>query len=298
MSTTDLRQRFLFPDSDIRGEIVRLNTSVAQALQARSYPLAIESLLGEAMAAATLLTGTLKFEGRLSLQAQGQGDLSLLLAECTHDSQIRGLARTRLSDTASDTGSTSEQPPMAARLPALLGDGVMAITIAPERGARYQGLVPMESDTLAGCLEGYFTQSEQLPTRLWLAAGNGHAAGLLIQVLPEHTGSADHNAHIWETVTALAGTLTMEELLTLPVETVLHRLFHETPPILSPADTVRFGCTCSRDKVRGTLLSLGTDELQTLLSEQGEARVNCDFCGNEELFDAVDLGQLVHESTR
>ncbi|MBZ2189210.1 Hsp33 family molecular chaperone HslO [Alcanivorax sp. JB21] len=290
MSTTDLRQRFLFPDSDIRGEIVRLDTSVAQALQARSYPLVIEALLGEAMAAATLLSGTLKFEGRLSLQAQGQGDLTLLLAECTHDSQIRGLARTRL------TAGDSEQQPMTAQLPALLGDGIMAITIVPERGNQYQGLVPMESDTLAGCLEGYFSQSEQLPTRLWLAAGNGHAAGLLIQVLPEHAGSAEHNARVWETVTALAGTLTMEELLTLPVETVLHRLFHEAPPILSPADTVRFGCTCSREKVRGTLLSLGSEELQALLSEQGEARVTCDFCGSEELFDAVDLAELAHQS--
>ena len=285
MTQRDVRQRFLFTDSDIRGEIVRLDASMAQALAARNYPALIQELLGEALAAVTLLAGTLKFEGRLSLQAQGNGPVSLLLAECTHDHQVRALARAELPAAE-----------LAAPLPALLGEGLMVVTIRPEQGRQYQGLVPMEADTLAGCLEGYFMQSEQLPTRLWLAAGNGHAAGLLLQALPARTADAESNQRTWEHVTTLADTLTIEELLDLPVETVLHRLFHETPPMVQPAEAVRFGCTCSREKVRQTLLSLGREELASLLAERGEARVNCDFCGNEELFDAVDLAQLVHQA--
>ncbi|WP_111657966.1 Hsp33 family molecular chaperone HslO [Isoalcanivorax indicus] len=285
MTSRDLRQRFLFSDSDIRGEIVRLDASMAQALSARDYPPVIQGLLGEAMAAVTLLTGTLKFEGRLSLQAQGNGPLSLLLAECTHDNQVRALAR-------ADLPATDLEAP----LPTLLGEGLIVVTIRPEQGRQYQGLVPMEADTLAGCLEGYFSQSEQLPTRLWLAAGNGHAAGLLLQALPASTADAHSNHRTWEHVTTLADTLTMEELLDLPVDTVLHRLFHETPPDLHAAHPVRFGCTCSREKVRQTLLSLGSEELSSLLADRGEARVACDFCGHEELFDAVDLGQLVHQA--
>ncbi len=284
MTDTDIRQRFLFPDSDIRGEIVRLQASVTQALAGHDYPMVIEGLLGEALSAVSLLAGTLKFEGRLSLQAQGQGALTLLLAESTHDSEVRALARADIPAESAET-----------KLPALLGDGVMAITIRPEAGAQYQGLVPMERTDLAGCLEDYFAQSEQLPTRLWLAAGNGHAAGLLLQRLPNRVASAAHNAETWQHLTTLADTLGLEELLDLPADTVLHRLFHETPPQLSAPSPIRFGCTCSREKVARTLLSLGAGELQAILAEQGEARVSCDFCSSEEVFDAVDLTALLHE---
>lgn len=284
MTDNDIRQRFLFPHSDIRGEIVRLEASVSQALAGHDYPMVIQGLLGEALAAVSLLAGTLKFEGRLSLQAQGQGVLTLLLAESTHDSAVRALARAEVPGDSTETS-----------LPALLGDGLMAITIRPEQGTQYQGLVPMERNDLAGCLEDYFAQSEQLPTRLWLAAGNGHAAGLLLQRLPNRVADAALNEQMWQHLTTLADTLGMEELLDLPVETVLHRLFHETPPALSPAAPIRFGCTCSREKVAQTLASLGATEIQAILTEQGEARVSCDFCGTEEVFDAVDLGALLHE---
>ena len=284
MTQNDIRQRFLFPDSDVRGEIVRLEASVSQALAGHDYPMVIQGLLGEALAAVTLLTGTLKLEGRLSLQAQGQGPLTLLLAESTHQSEVRALARADIPGESAETA-----------LPALLGEGLMAITIRPEQGTQYQGVVPMERADLAGCLEDYFTQSEQLPTRLWLAAGNGHAAGLLLQRLPDRIADHQQNEQAWQHLTTLAGTLALEELLDLPVETVLHRLFHETPPRLNPPTAVRFSCTCSREKVSSTLLSLGASELQQILASQGEARVSCDFCGQEEVFDAVDLGAMLHE---
>ena len=279
---TDLRQRFVFPDSDIRGEILRLESSLAPVLQARDYPMQVAGLLGETLAASALLTGTLKFEGKLSIQAQGSGPVPLLLAEATDLGTLRGLARWRKDELGEQQS-----------LPDLLGQGTLAITIMPARGRQYQGLVPLEADSLAGCLEGYFRQSEQLPTRIWLACGNGRAAGLMLQALPAQTASEEHNRGTWETVTALADTLTLEELLDLPVDTVLYRLFHETPPQLPPAQPLQFACSCSREKVRNALISLGSDELQSILDEQGEARVSCDFCGSEEVFDAVDLGQMV-----
>ena len=281
MNNADFKQRFLFPETDIRGELVRLDESLEAILGTHDYPLAVQGLVGEAVAAVALLAGTLKFSGRLSLQAQGRGPVSLLLAECTHDGQLRALAR---HDGELDT---------AANIGALIGDGTMVITIPPDQGRQYQGIVPLEGDTLAQCLEGYFQQSEQLPTRLWLAAGNGRAAGLMLQRLPDQVASRDANRNQWEHLEALAGTLKMEELLDLPAETVLRRLFHETPPRLPEAQPLRFGCTCSRERTENALLSLGADELKTLLAEDGEATLTCDFCLSQQHFDAVDLAELI-----
>ncbi|MCH2553109.1 MAG: Hsp33 family molecular chaperone HslO [Alcanivorax sp.] len=281
MNNADFKQRFLFPETDIRGELVRLDESLEAILGTHDYPLAVQGLVGEAVAAVALLAGTLKFSGRLSLQAQGRGPVSLLLAECTHDGQLRALAR---HDGELDT---------AANIGALIGDGTMVITITPDQGRQYQGIVPLEGDTLAQCLEGYFQQSEQLPTRLWLAAGNGRAAGLMLQRLPDQVASRDANRNQWEHLEALAGTLKMEELLDLPAETVLRRLFHETPPRLPEAQPLRFGCTCSRERTENALLSLGADELKTLLAEDGEATLTCDFCLSQQHFDAVDLAELI-----
>jgi len=281
LNNADFKQRFLFPETDIRGELVRLDKSLEAILGSHDYPLAVQGLVGEAVAAVALLAGTLKFSGRLSLQAQGRGPVSLLLAECTHDGQLRALAR---HDGELDT---------PANIGALIGDGTMVITITPDQGRQYQGIVPLEGDTLAQCLEGYFQQSEQLPTRLWLASGNGRAAGLMLQRLPDQVASRDGNRHQWEHLEALAGTLKMEELLDLPAETVLHRLFHETPPRLPEPQPLRFGCTCSRERTENALLSLGADELKTLLDEDGEATLTCDFCLSQQHFDAVDLAELI-----
>lgn len=286
MTDVDTRQRFLFPDSDIRGEIVRLEHSLSRIVQTRDYPLSVQGLLGEAVSAAVLMVGTLKFSGRLSLQAQGPGPVSLLLAEATHEGDVRGLAK---------HGPVPAENP--ASLKQMLGrEGLMAITIRPDQGRQYQGVVPLDANNLAGCLEHYFLQSEQLPTRVWLVSGNGRGAGLLLQRLPDRAASHQHNMDVWQHVQALADTLTAEELLDLPMEEVLRRLFHESPPELTPARPVQFACTCSRQKIRNTLISLGADELQSMLEEQGEIEVSCDFCGSEERFDAVDLRHLIHEA--
>ena len=278
----DHKQRFLFPDSDIRGELVQVESSVTRIIEGHNYPLAVQGLIGEAVAAVALLASTLKFKGRLALQAQGKGPVSLLLAECTNEGELRALAR------HSDGQDWSHGD-----IQTLIGDGNMVITIIPEQGRQYQGIVPLAGDSLAQCLEAYFHQSEQLPTRLWLASGNNRAAGLLLQRLPNQLASSDANTQMWEHLEALAGTLKMEELLDLPAETVLRRLFHETPPRLPEAQPLRFGCTCSRERTENALLSLGADELKTLLDEDGEATLTCDFCLSQQHFDAVDLAELI-----
>lgn len=278
----DHKQRFLFPDSDIRGELVQVESSVSRILEGHNYPLAVQGLIGEAVAAVALLASTLKFKGRLALQAQGKGPVSLLLAECSHDGDLRALAR------HSDGQDWSHGD-----IQTLIGEGTMVITITPDQGRQYQGIVPLSGDTLAECLQGYFQQSEQLPTRLWLASGNNRAAGLLLQRLPNQLATTDGNNQMWEHLDALASTLQMEELLNLDDQTILHRLFHDTPPQLPEAQALQFGCTCSRDRNRNALISLGNQELQQLLDEDGEVTLTCDFCRHQEHFDAVDLAEMI-----
>jgi molecular chaperone Hsp33 len=281
----DHKQRFLFPDSDIRGELVQVESSVSRILEGHSYPLPVQGLIGEAVAAVALLASTLKFKGRLALQAQGKGPVSLLLAECSHDGDLRALAR------HSDGQDWSHGD-----IQTLIGEGTMVITITPDQGRQYQGIVPLSGDTLAECLQGYFQQSEQLPTSLWLASGNNRAAGLLLQRLPNQLATTDGNNQMWEHLDALASTLQMEELLNLDDQTILHRLFHDTPPQLPDAQPLQFGCTCSRDRNRNALISLGNQELQQLLDEDGEVTLTCDFCRHQEHFDAVDLAEMIRES--
>lgn len=280
----DHKQRFLFPDSDIRGELVQLESSISRILEGHNYPLAVQGLISEAVAAVALLASTLKFKGRLALQAQGHGPVSLLVAECTNDGELRAVARHGEGEDWSHGDVRT-----------LIGDGHMVITIIPDQGQQYQGIVPLEGDTLAACLEDYFQQSEQLPTRLWLASGNNRAAGLLLQRLPNQIAGSDANAQMWEHLEALATTLTMEELLNLDDQTILHRLFHEAPPQLPDANALQFGCTCSRERNRSALISLGINELQTLLDEDGEVELTCDFCRHQEKFDAVDLAEIIKE---
>ncbi|HET7267059.1 MAG TPA: Hsp33 family molecular chaperone HslO [Oleiagrimonas sp.] len=280
----NLRQRFFFPDTDLRGEYVRLESALSPVLHARDYPLEIQSQLAEALVAACLMVGTLKFEGRLALQARGQGELSLLLAEAAHDHTVRGLAQWK-------------QPVAQTELPdlkSLLGDQAMlAVTLKPQQGKDYQSLVPLASADLAACLGDYFEQSEQLPTRFWLAFGNGRATGLLLQRMPDQLANRQTNDDQWRTLETIAETLTTEELLGLPLDTILYRLFHETPPQLAEPVELGFACTCSREKVEAMLQSLGPAQLQSMLDEQGEADVRCDFCRHNQHFDADDLKALI-----
>lgn len=278
MALDDQFQRFLFDDSQIRGEWVRLSTSYQDIVSQADYPAIIQQLLGESLAASVLLSGTLKFEGSLSIQAQGNGPVRTLMTECSHDRAIRGL----VSFDESVSGETLDD---------LLGAGNMAITITPDQGQRYQGVVPREEPTLSGCLEDYFTRSEQIDTRLFLFADGEHAAGLMLQRLP---GDKTLDDDLWRRVGHLASTLKPEEILTLDSETVLHRLYHEETLRLFEPEPVMFRCSCSRERTLAALESIGKDECYSILDEQQTIDMDCQFCHQSYQFDRNDIDQLFH----
>lgn len=279
MSNSDQIQRILFDELDIRGVVAGLEQTCDDCFANHDYPPAIQQVLGEMLAAVCLLSSNLKFEGRLILQAQGQGDVRLLMAECTHNYDLRAIARFE-GDIADDASFIE-----------LLPQGQVVITVEPEKGQRYQGIVPLVGDNLASCLENYFVSSEQLPTQVHLASDGEKAAGMLLQVLPaEGTGEED-----WERISHLASTLKSEELLTLDNQTLLYRLFHEEQCRLYEADDVRFKCTCSRERSAASLKMMEKQELVEVIDERGQIDVNCQFCNAHYRFDLADIEALFVE---
>lgn len=277
MITGDSLQRFIFEHAPIRGEIVHLDATWQAVLERRQYPPRVREVLGELMAAAALLTSTLKFDGRLIMQIQGQGPVSLLVVECTSERKMRAIAQWK--------GEVPDAP-----LAELVGDGRLAVTIDPLKGReRYQAIVALEGLTVAEAFENYFARSEQLATRLWLAADPRQAAGMLLQRLPEAEPSDDD---AWMRAVHLGSTITREELLALPVREIVHRLYHEEDIRLFSRMPVSFRCSCSRARVETVLRMLGHDEIHSILDEQGSVSVDCEFCGNRYEFDRIDAEQL------
>ncbi|WP_368561727.1 Hsp33 family molecular chaperone HslO [Pseudoxanthomonas sp. UTMC 1351] len=279
-STDDVLTRFLLPKAGVRGVIVHLDDAWQTVRGRADYPKAAAELLGEACAAAVLFTGHTKVDGRLSIQLRSQSDLRTLFAECTAAGTIRGLAQlTEGGDAPRDLLQ--------------LGDGtLLAITIEnpglnPREPQRYQSLVTLQSSRLAEAFEDYFRQSEQLPTRLLLATNGTRAAGLMLQKLPGDEGDADG----WVRAGALFDTLGEAELLEVPVNQLLHRLFHEESPQILTERPIRFACSCSRERVASMLQSLGEEEATAALSE-GVAEVRCEFCGQRYLFSPAEVGEL------
>lgn len=274
---TDSLQRFVFEGAAVRGAIVRLDAAWRAALERREYPDAISSLLGELLAASTLLTSSLKLDGSLILQIQGQGPLKLLVAECAGDLAVRATAKW-------------EEPLAVSGLADLVGKGRFVITLDPKNGGEtYQGVVAVNEPSVAAALEHYMQQSEQIDTRLWLACDRGRATGLMIQRMP---GVPSHDADAWPRAEALAATIRPDELLGLDSRTIIRRLFHEEDIRLFDPEVVTFRCNCSRDRVANMLRMLGTDEVRSVVAERGEVEVSCDFCGRRYVFDRVDAEQL------
>lgn len=289
MTDSDRLRRFLFERWPVRGQFVRLDAAWRAILEHHDYPPVLTRCLGEAMAATVLVAGTLKFKGRMVMQCQGPGPVHLLVTECTDRHAIRGLARHR------------GELPQEASLSALTGGGQLAVTLDnPQHSHRYQGVVPLEHPGLAACLEHYFDSSEQLPTRLVLAADAGRAGGLLLQrVASGATASrsgdpqaAEEAEDAWRRIGLLADTLTPEELLRQPLEVILQRLFHEDDVRLFEGSPVFFQCVCSRERVAGILRSLGEAEVRGILAEQGKVEVRCEFCNRAYGFDAVDAARV------
>lgn len=276
----DSLTRFLLHEAGVRGVRVHLDATWRQIRQRDAYPAAVCELLGEAVAAAALFTGHAKIAGRLSVQLRGEGALRTLFAECTAGGTLRGIAQ------------VEEGAALPRDLRALGANAILAITIENPAAegrepTRYQGMVALEADTLAGAFEAYFRQSEQLPTRLLLVANDKRAAGLMLQKLPGDSGDEDG----WNRAVALFETLSPEELMAWPTETLLSRLFHEEDAEMLDVRPLRFGCSCSRERVGAMLHSLGREEAEAAVVD-GVAHIRCEFCGQQYHFDADQVADI------
>lgn len=279
---SDRLTRFLLDGAGVRGVRVHLSDAWAQISDRGDYPPAVAEMLGEATAAAALFTGHVKVDGRLSVQLRGHGRLRALFAECTAAGTVRGIARLAADDPS----------PVSRDLRELGPDAMLAITIE-NRGlsggepVRYQGVVALQADSLAAAFEQYFRQSEQLPTRLLLAADGRQAAGLMLQKLPGNTGDDDG----WNRAGALFDTLRPDELLQWPAPTLLARLFHEEDVRLLGEQPLRFACSCSRERVAAMLEALGPEEARAAVIN-GAAHVRCEFCGQAYVFTPAEVEEL------
>jgi molecular chaperone Hsp33 len=274
---TDSLQRFLFEGAPVRGEIAHLDATWRAVLERHDYPESLRAAMGELMAAAALLSATLKFTGSLIMQVQGSGPVKLIVVECTSDQTMRATAKW---DGELPAGNFRE----------LVGDGRFVITIAPEDAKQtYQGIVALEGDTVAEVLEHYMTASEQLETRLWLASDARQAAGMLLQRVP---GPAGTDPDAWNRAVKLTETVTSQELLKLPAREIIRRLYHAEDIRVFEARLVSFRCSCSRERVVNMLRLLGHQEVQSILDERGSVEVNCEFCNRRYDFDPVDAEQV------
>ncbi|MEB6376848.1 Hsp33 family molecular chaperone HslO [Enterobacter kobei] len=280
MAQHDQLHRYLFEQFAVRGELVTVSETWKQILENQNYPLPVKTLLGELLVATSLLTATLKFAGDITVQLQGDGPMTLAVINGNNQQQMRGVARVQ--------GDVPEN----ADLKTLVGNGYLVITISPEEGERYQGVVGLEGDTLAACLEDYFMRSEQLPTRLFIRTGevDGQpaAGGMLLQVLPAQdaqTNDFEHLATLTETVKA-------EELFNLSATDVLWRLYHEEEVTVYDPQAVEFKCTCSRERCAGALKTLPDEEIDSIMAEDGEIDMHCDYCGTHYVFNSMDIAEI------
>ncbi|MDB2409324.1 Hsp33 family molecular chaperone HslO [Pseudomonadales bacterium] len=302
MSNTDLIQRFYFAGQPFRGAIVKLQNSFVESLNGHNYPIAINALLGESLTASVLMGIHLKHNARLSLQARGDDAVKLLMAEAViqqANDELDEPAKHKIRAVA----RLSDQQPLADKacqqdFQDLMGPGQLAITIEPEEGERYQGIVAADQATLAECLQGYFNQSEQLPTLFHLATSDTTAAGILLQRMPHDDGDqidvtdTSTSQNIWEELIALASTLTNKELLEESTEKLLFNLFHEHPVKLSPPDDIQFECSCSQQRTASALMQINPLEIESILEADNEIVMDCEFCSARYRFGRQDIEKL------
>lgn len=279
MTQSDQLVRFLFREKDVRGEIVKVAASLDLMLQNHQYAQPVKQLLAELVAATSLLTATLKFEGQIAVQVQGDGPVKFAAVNGNNKQQFRGVVRMQ----SEITGDSFIE---------LIGQGFLLVTITPDQGERYQGVIPITGNSLAETLEAYFNQSEQLPTRIYLHTEiteiHNKAAGLLLQVLPVDQDKAKHD---FAELEQLTDTITAAELLELAPEDMLYRLFHQEVVELFPAQAIEFVCGCSRDKCEAAIISLGQTAIEEHIAE-GKLDISCEYCNTTYHFDANALIQL------
>ena len=272
--------RYLFEDLSVRGELVQLADAYQQIISSKEYPTPLKNLLGELLVSTTLLTATLKFEGSITMQLQGDGPVSLAVINGDNDQKVRGIARWE--------GSIEDN----ATIHDMMGKGYLVITIEPKKGERYQGIVALEGNNLAEILEGYFDNSEQLKTRLWIRTGEHdgkpQAAGMLIQVMPDGTGGEEDFEHLEQ----LTDTVKNDELFTLPANDLLYRLYNQEKVRLYQPQPVAFHCGCSRERSGAAIVTLERAEVDNILAEIGSVSLHCDYCGTTYSFDQTQVAEL------
>ena len=268
---TDSSQRFLFDGVDVRGESVRIASALKDMLGNQAYSPTLQRLLGEFAAAAVLISNNLKYEGRIILQARSKQAVSLVMVECSSERHIRGIAQGDLSADADD--------PMT-----LLADGQLVLTVEREAGQRYQGIIALQGSTLAGALEDYFSQSEQLGTRFWLASDGVHSAGLMLQQLPAQLTDGEKRSEQWSTLCLLTETVQADELLDLTPEALLFKLYQDETVTVYPPAPILFKCRCSRERSADAISLLPESEREEILADQGDITMTCELCGTTYRF--------------
>ncbi|NNC54744.1 MAG: Hsp33 family molecular chaperone HslO, partial [Pseudomonadales bacterium] len=292
-----------FSEFALRGAIVRLDNSFVEALNGRDYPARLQSLVGEALAAAVLMGSNFKHAARLSMQARGNGPLGMLMAESSCEKSTAGAAHSaqkiralaRIDKQHPQLGNLDDN---SASLAALLADAQLAITVESHKDSgteRYQGIVAIDAATLSGCLEHYFARSEQLPTAMVLAAGEQCAAGIMVQKIPDSESADGVHAvsqNDWQEIEVLARSLSEQELLELEPAQVLHRLFHQHSCRITQAQPVQFSCTCSAERTGQALMQIDSREITSILEEDGEIIMDCEFCSARYRFDQASIERL------
>ncbi|KAE9531154.1 Hsp33 family molecular chaperone HslO [Ursidibacter arcticus] len=281
----DKLYRFLFQNRAVRGEWVRLNNTFTETLNTHHYPKAVQNLLGEMLVATSLLTATLKFEGAITVQIQGDGALKLAVVNGNDQQQFRALAR--VDGDIADNATLSE----------MIGNGVLVISIIPEKGERYQGVVSLDKPTISECLEDYFARSEQLATQLVIRvgeyAGQAVAGGTLLQIVPDGTGTPDDFEHL----ATLTSTIKDDELFSLSAEELLYRLFHEEVVEVYPAQQTEFKCGCSRERSGAAIMLVPDEEIAEMLAEKnGVIDMQCECCGTQYFFDENAINALKQQA--
>jgi len=279
----DVLNRYLFDGMHVRGELVQLHNTYQDIVALHDYPKGVSELLGELVAATCLLTATLKFEGEIAVQLQGDGPVGYLAVNGNHLQEMRAIARSFEGENGSG-------------LQELIGKGTMVITIRPTHGEAYQGVVALEKDTLAECLAHYFEVSEQIPTSIWLFVDeeSKQAAGTLIQLLPDGDDK-DKQISDYEHLCQLTNTIKTEEVFTLNAEDLLYRLYHQEEVRLFEPQDVTYQCTCSEEKCLNAIAQVEASELKSILAEQGKVSMTCDYCRTTYDFDESKLALFLNE---
>jgi len=295
--TKDTLQKFIFDNAAVRGEFVEISDTWGEIQARHDYPPAVKTVLGEMLAAAALLSANLKFNGAIIMQIHGDGPVRLLVVECDSELRLRATAKIAPDAVVADDAT------LTAMLNAT-GKGRFVITLDPidkmPGQQPYQGIVPLDGEDMATVIENYMLRSEQLDTRLWLAANEQVSRGLLLQKLPRHSGEKDQSVQMsetedletWNRAVMLASTLKQPELLSTDIQTLMNRLFWEETIRVFPPSHPQFHCGCTREKVGNMLKMLGQPEVTSALDELGQLAINCDFCGKHYAFDKVDCAQL------